>query len=387
MPEIITYSLRASHSNSDEYYQTIAAFSNDVLVHASRQVSELLGSFQSWSEHTLHISPRSRAEAVLELLSLGVLWRVYSPSALASRTGVRRFLTWLAVLRKRNDFLKPGVDVLRGWLGGLLSFHNKPNHPAVPPTLKNMDLLLEWLQASGEFSEEAKRLAAWREYFASLSPLAVSDMLQEAVNLAGWFEARSLEILGEYTGNVETFLANTHPRYRWREDNLFTGRQRVEYHLNMLGSEFLNRSLRAGFLETPKKIVIVPPCLKANSDEECQAKLTPYGNHCANCTPACRVNQVTRLGEKHGFEVFMIPDKLKVFSGDRPELSPGHSVGLVGVSCPLTNASGGWEIKSLGVPAQGLLLDYCGCSYHWHKHGIPTDINFNQLLRLVNASP
>jgi hypothetical protein len=387
MPEIITYSLRTSHSNSDVYYQTIAAFSNDVLVHASRQVSELLGSFLTWSEHSPQVSPRTREETVFELLSLGVLWRVYTPSALASRTGARRLLTWLAVLRKRSDFLKPGVDVLRGWLGGLLSLHKKPNHPAVPPTLKNMDILLEWLQATGEFSEEVKRLTAWREFFATLSPQAVPPALQEAIDLAGWFESRSLERLGEYTGHVETFLSNTHPRYRWREDNLFTGRQRVEYHLNMLGSELLNRSLRAGFLETPRKIVIVPPCLKAKSDEECQAKLTPYGNHCASCTPACRVNQVTRLGEKHGFEVFMIPDKLKVFSGDRPELSPGHSVGLVGVSCPLTNASGGWEMKSLGVPAQGLLLDYCGCSYHWHKHGIPTDINFNQLLRLVNASP
>ncbi|OGN75749.1 MAG: hypothetical protein A2X25_02890 [Chloroflexi bacterium GWB2_49_20] len=387
MPEIITYSLRASHNNSDEYYQTISAFSTEVLAHAFQQVPELLGSFQSWNEHTPHISPRDREETVFELLSLGVLWRVYTPSALASRAGARRFLTWLAVLRKRSDILKPGVDLLRGWLGGLLSLHKKPNHPAVPPTLKNMDVLLEWLRASGEFSEDVKRLKAWREFFASLSPGAVSPALQEAIDLAGWFESHSLERLGEYTGHVETFLSNTHPRYHWREDNLFTGRQRVEYHLNMLGSELLNRSLRAGFLETTGKIVIVPPCLKAQTDEECQAKSTPYGERCANCTPGCRVNQVTRLGEKHGFQVFMIPDQLKVFSGDRPELSPGHSVGLVGVSCPLTNASGGWEIKSLGVPAQGLLLDYCGCSYHWHKVGIPTDINLNQLLRLMDDSP
>ena len=39
----------------------------------------------------------------------------------------------------------------------------------------------------------------------------------------------------------------------------------------------------------------------------------------------------------------------------------------------------------LGVPAQGLLLDYCGCIWHWDKKGIPTDINFNQLVRVVEG--
>jgi len=29
------------------------------------------------------------------------------------------------------------------------------------------------------------------------------------------------------------------------------------------------------------------------------------------------------------------------------------------------------------------LLDYCGCRYHWHKQGIPTDINLRQLLHVL----
>jgi hypothetical protein len=34
----------------------------------------------------------------------------------------------------------------------------------------------------------------------------------------------------------------------------------------------------------------------------------------------------------------------------------------------------------------GVLLDYCGCRYHWHKAGIPTDINFDQLLQVPNVN-
>jgi uncharacterized protein len=50
----------------------------------------------------------------------------------------------------------------------------------------------------------------------------------------------------------------------------------------------------------------------------------------------------------------------------------------------LTNIQGGWDVRDLGIPAQGLLLDYCGCSYHWHEEGIPTDIDIHRLLEVVD---
>ena len=52
----------------------------------------------------------------------------------------------------------------------------------------------------------------------------------------------------------------------------------------------------------------------------------------------------------------------------------------------LTNTSGGWETRLQGIPAQGLPLDYCGCSYHWHKQGIPTDINLPHLLQVMGIA-
>lgn len=387
MPEILTYSLRASQPNSDEYFLSLAAFSDEVLAQADEKVAEVLAAYLCWNGQTASHTPRTREVTVFELLSLGVLWRVYAGSGLASRTVVRRSMAWLYNLRKQSEFLKPAADLLRGWLGGLASFHNPRQIASVEVNLENLDLLLEWLASSGEFSEEVKRLGDWREFLASLPPAGMRSALQQIIDLASWFKTRSLEKLGEYTPNVETFLVKTHPKYRWREDNLFTGRQRVEYHLNMFGTEILNRRLRAGFLETSSRIVIVPPCMKAKSDDDCLATTTPYGARCAHCTPGCRVNQVTRLGEKHGFQVFMIPDELKTFSGGGSDPTGSRSIGVVGISCPLTNAPGGWEMQRLGVPAQGLLLDYCGCSYHWHKDGIPTDINFGQLLKLLEDKP
>jgi hypothetical protein len=251
-----------------------------------------------------------------------------------------------------------------------------------PRALETLNRLLGWLQATGNFNEEVKRLNHWRDFFAAQAPEQIENDLAAALAFADWFDARSVDALGRYTRNVETFLRETHPRYRGREDALFCGRQRVEYHLNMLGTEILNRAFRASFLQTRRKIVVVPPCMRAQSDAQCQARATTFGAQCAACTPGCRIHQLTRFGEKQGFGVFILPDELKTFSG-KPS-GADDRLGIVGVSCVLTNAPGGWEMQTLGVPAQGLPLDYCGCRYHWHPDGIPTDINFQQALRLLD---
>ena len=106
---------------------------------------------------------------------------------------------------------------------------------------------------------------------------------------------------------------------------------------------------------------------------------TPFGAQCQHCTPTCRVHQITKLGEKRGFAVFIIPDELRVFGAG----SGLGDTGVVGVSCALTNWSGGWEADDMGIPAQGVLLDYVGCNYHWDEKGIPTDTNLRKLEEVV----
>ena len=85
------------------------------------------------------------------------------------------------------------------------------------------------------------------------------------------------------------------------------------------------------------------------------------------------------MGKKHGFDVFMVPDDMKVFNSE----GRGGTIGVVGISCALTNWNGGWETGSLGIPAQGLLLDYVGCKFHWDRNGFPTDTNLKKLLAVL----
>ncbi len=367
----ITYSLKADQPRSDAYYRDIAIFTGEVIEQAEKRVGPLVDRFQASAKEA-----RTRAEFFYELLALGVFWQVYAARALQLSRPPQRLLSLLANARQRSPALKPIIDGLRGPLAALFLARNKRELSAsAVPTRSQLARLLDWMEAAGDFDQEVERLRVW---------LGVLDEQQIApvMAFAEWFTARSLEKLGCYTPNVETFLAETHPHYRWREDYIFCGRQRVEYHLGMVGTEILNRAFRNSFLTTQQKIVLVPPCMRARPADECQARETPFGAQCAHCEPRCHVHQVTKLGEKHGFAVFMLPDELASFS------PAGNSrlaeVGIVGVSCPLTNAQGGWKARKMGIPAQGLPLDYCGCSWHWHLDGgIPTTINFQELLRIL----
>lgn len=382
---VITYSLRDGQRRSEEYYRDIAAFTDAVLAEAEDRAGALMGALQAYLHQTELEVPRSRPEYVLELLTLGVLWRVYAGDALGLSRMPQQMLTSLVRLRRQEGYLKPVADLLRGVLGSLFLFPDKGHSAGSSvPAPDHLDRLLDWLAAAGDFEQEVKRLRIWRNFFADQPPQELRESLATITSLAAWFEVRSQAVLGRYTPHVERFLADTHPGYRWREDAIFCGRRRVEYHLNMVGTEIMNRTFREAFLDTERKAVLVPPCMKGQPDERCQARPTPFGDRCASCTPGCRVHQLTKLGEKYGFEVLLMPHELSVFSTGAVKPVEGDAVGVVGVSCVLTNPSGGWETRDLNIPAQGVLLDYCGCRYHWHKDGIPTDINVGQLLRVLD---
>ncbi len=51
------------------------------------------------------------------------------------------------------------------------------------------------------------------------------------------------------------------------------------------------------------------------------------------------------------------------------------------MSCTLTNLQGGWDVRDLGIPAQGLLLEYCGCTYHWSQKKGPDRYHIDRFWR------
>lgn len=382
MTELQPYSLRAGACNSNDYYTTVALFADGWLAYVQSAAGDLVEAFRAF-RRSAGLPEQSLLEDTFELLVLGVLQREHGAEAAASPGWLLRALKKLVELQERWPRAERAIKTLRGLLGGMAGcFGQRQDLPA--GACQALGRLRLWLQAQGQLTQ-AGRLAIWQDYFAHAGPEHAQETLALALTLADDFARKSGAALGRYSAGVESYRAAAAGQVRFRYDASLVLRTRLEYHLGMLGTELLNRAYRASFLAAPVKIVIVPPCLRPQPNEAgCRAIQTPLGAQCQGCRPDCRIHQLTKLGEKSGFAVYSIPDdelqKVCLASGQA-----GGKVGVVGLSCALTNWNAGWEASRLGLPAQGLLLDHAGCQKHWRRPGISTDTNFARLQLLMQG--
>ena len=379
MAKIITYSLRAGDHTSDCYYQAISDLAERWTPTAVHAVRDIVQNFRSFRIDLGH-SDRSDAAYTFELLVLGVMLREHGAEA----TGWPGWALWttdrLTRLPKPLARLEPAAKNLRGWIGWLA--RRSGSAGSQQHERRDIARLIAWMCANGQ-AARADRLAEWLAFLEPVESASAQLVLTRALELADEFAQVSQRALGQYTTGVEQFRAAVALRYQHRYDAELVNRTPLEYHLGMFGTELLNRDNRRRFEATRRRVVILPPCMRAQPDDTCKAISTPLGALCQACTSDCHVHQVTMLGKKRGFEVYMIPDELRRIRSEAGQTPDG--LGLVGVSCALTNWSGGWDTEALGVPAQGVLLDHVGCRYHWDDQGIETAVNMQQIVAVAAA--
>jgi uncharacterized protein len=381
---VITYSLKDNETNSDRYYQDIAIFTNDVLSEIENLTHNIVSKYSSYLKEIGVDELYSKEEYGFELLLLGTFWQVYSGDANGLGEVPRQLLTELAKLRKLGGGLKPGIDFVRGIMATLfLSPDLYDNLYILDPSLGHLEKLITWLLATGEFDQEVKRLKKWQEYLATISLKESIDVIATTITLAAWFELSSEEAIGKYTLNVERYLNELRQDHYWHEDVIFCGRRRVEYHLNMVGAEIMNRAFRVKFLNTSKKLILIPACMRILPTSRCKAVNSEKGLFCMGCTSECSVNRLTKLGKECGFNVMIVPHESSISAIGNSNPFTISDTGVIGVACTINLISGGWMLQDMKIPAQCVLLDYCGCKKHWSKEGIPTEININQLKRIL----
>lgn len=378
----LTYKLNFNGSAAHTYYPAVARFTDEVLARAEDFITPMARSYRRYLMKYKLEAPRSVEEYTFELLNLGILWRAYGSVALAVRTAPFRLLAFLAEWRKKHQRLKPAIDLLRGVL---MSFFLVPVEPkrteTSPGSLRDLEPLVQWLEATGDFREDAIRFVRWLAYWSTINRTQFDACMQTIMRFADWFESASRERMGVFTPSVDLFVEQNASRYRWREDRFTCLRSRVEYHLNMVGAEIMNRAFRKAYLAADRQTVLVPGCMRFRSAEKCEGTKTPEGIRCSGCEPKCRVNQLRQLGLRQNFEVMVIPHSSDL---SRWAPKPGKPVtGVVASACLAVLVQGGWELKRYEVPAQCVLLNECGCKKHWHREGFPTQLDVRALKKVV----
>lgn len=381
MEKIITYSLKNGNVNSDDYYKDVSKFTDEVMKNAEDLSKDIIKDFKKYIDESKLEELRTTEEYMLEFLIIGVLWQLYSDDAMSLACFPKKVLTELNELRQKSEDIKTKVDVVRGILSTIFLMPNDNYNSNAALTYENFDKLINWMSVSGEFNEEVKRFLNWRKYIFHIGEEKTKVFFTIAVTLALYFNARSEAALGKYTSKVDEFLKNEYPRHKWKEDIILCSRQKVEYHLNMVGAEILNRTFTENFLKATKKKLILPVCMRYKGQNECKAKATEEGYVCKHCEAMCRVNKLTKFGERNGFEVLIIPHASSAFKNSNIEYG---KVGVVGVACVLNLLEGGYKARRFNMIPQCVILDYCGCKNHWDDKGIVTDINLDKLKKVFN---
>lgn len=377
--ETITYSLKGNQNDSDKYYEEIKSFTDEVLDEFRHFEASIILDFVAYVKENNVDKLRGYNEYVFEFLMLGTFWNVYSQKASCLDENPQKILENLVDERNKNEPAKETIDMVRGMLMKPFLLSEDNNAPNL--TLNNLEKLLAYLKAAGDFNQELMRLKIWKGFLETEDPVTISKYIENAVLFAEWFEYRSEAVLDQYTSNVDKFLNEKHSEHLWREDVIFCGRKEVEYHLNMVGAEIMNRAFKKEFDERPRKALLLPGCMR-ESQTICKAEETNLGLRCIKCLKNCNVHQLTDIGDKYGFEVYIISHESSAFSKSSKE--DRDQLGIIGVACISNLIAGGWKSGSLGIPAQCVLLDYSSCKNHWDNEGFPTAININQLMQLFD---
>jgi uncharacterized protein len=385
MKEPITYKLDFNGSATSSYYPEVSAFTNYVLARAEESLTPIAHRFRKFIIDYELEDPRTSEEYTFELLNFGILWRIYGNTALEVKIAPFRLLAYLSEWRKKHQRFKPIIDYTRGILMSLfLASESQRRMERSPKSAIEIGRLVEWLEATGDFQEDALRFIRWLGYWETLSRQEFSFAMENILAFSDWFEKEGLNNMGVFTPNVDSFVENNSTHYRWRDDRFTCLRSRAEYHLNMIGTEIMNRAFRSEFLSVDKRTVLVPGCMRIRQAHNCEGKKTVDGVQCIGCEAKCHVNQIRLVGLKHNFDVVVMPHSSDL---SRWATKPGApSIGVVGVACLSVLVQGGWELKRYNVPAQCVLLNQCGCKNHWDAVGFPTKLDIRELKKIVSVT-
>ena len=369
------------------FYADVAQFSDKLLAEIDWRVGDILDGYTRHVQEFLREAGRSRGEYVIELLTLGLVLRQYGGAAEGTPGWVVVLARELYWLRRRSAIMKPLADLLRAALTRLFLMPGIDHKTAAGwNALNGLPRLIEWLEAAGEFEQEAERLNNWRSYLNTLSRAEAARCIEMAAELFDWFQREAERALGAYTSGVSGFLAGEYTRRGCREDQVFCSKEPAEYHLSMVAAEIMNRGLRPEFEQTPSRVVLVPGCMRGAHARNCQARASGIDITCAACNPTCAVNRITRRMQSLGAKVYLVPHSTG-FSRWLERWQHVSEVGVTAVACMLNILPGGYEMRARGIASQCVPLDYPGCRKHWLRKEIATGVNEERLVRIVTGFP
>jgi len=372
-----TYNLRPAGAGTRPYLTCVGQLA-DWVIASGASLSAVVNAYAEFVELNGREVRRTYPEYLLEALMLGVLWRARGREATEPEVRVRGLVT--DIVRERRAGAPKRRD---GSNAELTSFESSAKRARIDPTLSEVGQLLDWMLATGEYDDELARLEGWQAFLSTTQPATNREILRLIVAFAVRFDATAERQLGAFTQGVDVFLRHELAARPKAEDTLQCSRRRVEYHLNLVGAEVLNRAWRQSFLGRRRHVVVMPGCMRHRSDAECRAVRGNTELKCTHCNLGCAMSAATRYVERAHGEAFAVVHGSAFAQFLATEVLTGGDVGIVGVACAAGLLGAGWRARAQGLAAQCVLLDASGCS-HWQRSCVPTSFDVAELGRILD---
>ena len=173
-----------------------------------------------------------------------------------------------------------------------------------------------------------------------------------------------LNLFGEEFKNIDAFYLKTLHETSNREDLNFRRTPRQLYLMEAVYYQVFEYINRDAFNKTRDTVLILPDCMSLMRDK-CERKRKKLGKVCTRCVPNCSINKIMQIADKYGVEGYFSKRKLTEQLAKIKKEKP--SLGVIGISCILTLASGMRSAKEAGVPSRGVFLNFTGCEHWAHK--------------------
>lgn len=169
--------------------------------------------------------------------------------------------------------------------------------------------------------------------------------------------------------NVEDFVEGAKKDKKKRKDKSFQTTPKQMYLLESLYFRIFDEAYREEFNNTKNTVIILPDCLAIRGDK-CKKKKKKFGDVCTHCAKACQVSKIMKFAEKYGIEGYF--SKRELTKQLTQIKKKKKSLGVIGISCVLTLASGMRSAREAEVPARGVFLNFTGCD-HWSAKAFATE--------------
>ncbi len=179
--------------------------------------------------------------------------------------------------------------------------------------------------------------------------------------------------------NIDSFYQEALEDNSSRTDLSFRRTPKPFYLIEALYYKIFDDFNREAFNKAKNTVLILPDCLSLMQDK-CKRERKKYGKICTRCVPNCQINKIMEIADLYGVEGYFskraLTEQLEKIKKKKV------SLGVIGISCLLTLASGMRSAKEAGVPSRGVFLNFTGCE-HWADKPFPTETTIEKVKAIL----